>query len=428
LSVARDTVAAGPVTEPKQPSLRKILASPKMLVIMVLAAASGYPNQLTESALQAWLKDAHVSNTTIGLMSYVALPYLLKVFWAPLIDRFPLPFLGRRRGWILVTQLALAVAIASLALQDPAVALFPVAVCALIIVFFSATQDIAYDAYRTDVCLPSERGPAAAATNLGYRTAAWIASALALLVADHFGWRPAFLILAAVMTLFCVATWRAPEPDYPQQSPRSLRESIVMPLRELLAGPGTASLLVVVLLFKIGDAFAQKLFTPFMLDIGFTKTELAVIVKGLFTGGALLGSVVGGILMVRLGLVRSMLLFGIAQAVSNLLYCALAAAGKSYPLMVAAVLIEHVAGAMGNIALVAMIMALCDVRYSAFQYALLSSIALLPRYGLGYPAGWVADHGGWYTYFVVSFCMALPGLAIVWLMRARIDTLDRQRV
>jgi MFS transporter, PAT family, beta-lactamase induction signal transducer AmpG len=427
LSAARDTVVPAPAIVRKQPSLREILASPKMLVIMVLAAASGYPNQLTESALQAWLKDAHVSNTTIGVMSYVALPYLLKPLWAPFVDRFPMPFLGRRRGWILVTQLAMAVAIAALALQNPAQALLPVAVCAVIITFFSATQDIAYDAYRTDVSLPSERGPAAAATNLGYRVASWTASSLALLVADYFGWRLAFLVMGAVMTFFCIATWRAPEPDYPEESPRSLRESIVMPLKELLAGPGTAALIIVVLLFKIGDAFAQKLFTPFMLDIGFTKTQLAVIVKSLFTTGSLLGAVLGGVLMVRLGLLRSMLLFGVAQAITNLLYVALAATGKSYALMVVAVLIEHMAAAMGNIALVALIMALCDVRYSAFQYALLSAIALLPRYGLGYPAGWVADHGGWYVYFVVSFFMALPGLATVWLMRGRIEALDRLR-
>jgi MFS transporter, PAT family, beta-lactamase induction signal transducer AmpG len=407
--------------------MREVLASPKMLAIMVLAAASGYPNQLTESALQAWLKDAHVSNTTIGVMSYVALPYLLKPLWAPFVDRYPLPFLGRRRGWILVMQLAMAVAIAALALQNPALALLPVAVCAVTITFFSATQDIAYDAYRTDVSTPSERGPAAAATNLGYRVASFTASSLALLVAQYFGWRPAFLILGAVMTLFCIATWKAPEPHYIQESPRTLRESIVMPLQELLAGPGTAALLVVVLLFKIGDAFAQKLFTPFMLDIGFSKAELGVIVKSLFTTGSLLGAVLGGVVMVRLGLVRSMLLFGISQAITNLMYVALAATGKTYPLMVAAVLIEHMAAAMGNIALVALIMAMCDLRYSAFQYALLSAIALLPRYGLGYPAGWVADHGGWRVYFIVSFCLALPGLATVWLMRGRIDALDRQR-
>jgi len=295
------------------------------------------------------------------------------------------------------------------------------------IVFLSATQDIAVDAYRTDISLPSERGPAAAATNLGYRTAAWFASAVALLIADYFGWRPAFLILAGVMTLFCISTWLAPEPPTVQQPPRSLTETVMIPLKELLAGPGAAALLCVVAVFKIGDAFAMKFFTAFMLDTGFSKTEVAVVVKPLFTGGALLGSVVGGILMVRLGLLRSMLIFGVAQAVTNLMYCALAAAGKSYPLMIAAVLIEHVAGAMGNIALVALIMALCDVRYSAFQYALMSSIALLPRYGLGYPAGWVADQGGWFVYYIVSFVMALPGLIIVWLTRDKINALDQQR-
>lgn len=426
LSATRETVVTRPATAEKRPPLREILASPKMLAIMVLAGSSGFPNQITETAFQAWLKESHVSNTTIGVMSYVALPYLLKFLWAPFVDRFPLPFLGRRRGWILVMQIALAAAIALFAVQNPAVALLPVAMCATAIVFLSATQDIAFDAYRTDVSLPAERGPAAAATNLGYRTVAWLASSVALVVADYFGWRPAFLILAGVMLLFCIATWNAPEPAAVQQTPRSLRESVVVPLQELLAGPGAVALIFVVLIFKIGDAFAMKLFTPFMLDVGFTKTELAVIVKGLFTGGALVGSVLGGILMVRLGLVRSMLIFGISQAISNLLYCALAAAGKSYPLMAAAVVIEHVAGAMGNIALVGLIMALCDVRYSAFQYALLSSIALLPRYGLGYPAGWVADHGGWYVYYVVSFVIALPGLLIVWLTRRKIDALDQR--
>jgi len=404
--------------------MREVLASPKMLAILVLGAASGYPNQLTESALQAWLKDAGATNTTIGLMSYVALPYLLKVLWAPLVDRFPIPILGRRRGWILATQLALALCIGLLGLQDPAVSLGAVGACALAITFFSATQDIAYDAYRTDVSAPSERGAAAAATNLGYRTAAWVASAVALIVADHFGWRRAFLILAGVMLLFAIATILAPS-SHNRYQPRSLRESIVDPIRDLLGMPSAFALLLVVLIFKVGDAFANKLFTPFMMDVGFSKTEIALIVKGLFTMSALSGSVLGGVLMVRLGLLRSMLAFGVLQALSNLLYCALAVAGKSYPIMVAAVVIEHIAGAMGGIALVALIMALCDARYTAFQYALLSVLALLPRYSLGYPAGWIADHGGWYVYYVVSFVIALPGLGLVWWNRRQIEGLDR---
>jgi len=407
--------------------LRDLLASPKMLAILALGAASGFPNQLTESALQAWLKDVGVTNTTIGVMSYVALPYLLKPLWAPIIDRYPLPLLGRRRGWMLAMQLSLAGAIALLALQDPARALAAVTLCAFAIVFCSATQDIAIDAWRTDISMPSERGLAAAANNLGYRTAAWLASAFALVVADHFGWRLAYLLLAGAMLAFCVASRNAPEPGYRHAPPRTLRESIVAPLRELLDSPSAAILIAVVMLFKIGDAFANKLFTPFMMDVGFSKTEIGIIVKALFTASALGGSVLGGVLMVRLGLVRSMLGFGVLQALSNLLYCALAAAGKSYPVMVGAVVIEHVAGAMGNIALVALIMALCDVRYSAFQYALLSAIALLPRYTLGYPAGWIADHGGWYLYYVTSFAIALPGLAMVWLTRARIAALEPLR-
>jgi PAT family beta-lactamase induction signal transducer AmpG len=406
------------------PRLREVLASPKMLAILVLAAASGFPNQITESALQAWLKDVGATNTAIGVMSYVALPYLLKFLWAPFIDRYPLPLLGRRRGWMLAMQVALAVSIALLALQNPALSLAPITACAVAIVFFSATQDIAIDAYRTDVSLPSERGLAAAVANLGYRPAAWLASACALIVAQYFGWRPALLVLAGIMLCFCGASVLAPEPA-PAHRPRSLRESVVMPLRELLGTPSAATLIAVVLLFKVGDAFANKLFTPFMMDVGFSKAEIAIIVKSLFTASTLAGSVLGGILMVRLGLLHSMLAFGVLQAVSNLLYCALVLAGKSYAVMAAAVVIEHVAGAMGSIALTALIMALCDVRYSAFQYALLSALALLPRYSLGYPAGWIADHGGWYDYYVVSFVLALPGLAMVWLMRRPIAALDR---
>ena len=412
---------------PDKPSLRAVLASPKMLAIMVLAAASGYPNQLTESALQAWLKDSGATNTAIGVMSYVAIPYLLKFLWAPLVDRYPLPILGRRRGWMLVMQLALALAIALFAFQDPAVALTPITVCAVAIVFCSATQDIAIDAYRTDISLPQERGLAAALTNLGYRAVSWLAAASALVLADFLGWRQAFLILAAVMLLFCVATWLAPEPHYAQPLPRSLRESVVEPLRELLGTPSAIALIGVVLLFKVGDAFSNKLFTPFMLDTGFSKTEIALIVKAVFTASVVSGSLLGGILMVRMGLVRSMLVFGVFMALSNLLYCALVVTGKSYPVMIVAVAVEHVAGAMGNVALLALIMAMCDIRFSAFQYAILSSLALLPRYSLGYPAGWIADHAGWFAYYVVSFAIAIPGLAIVWIKRSTIAAMDRRR-
>ena len=413
-----DAVAAA------QPSLRAVLASPKLLLLMALGAASGFPNQVTESALQAWLKDVHVSNTQIGIVSYVAIPYLLKFLWAPLLDRYPLPLLGRRRGWILVAQAALAATMALLAFQQPSVSLVGISACALAIVFLSATQDIVIDAYRADVVTPAERGPAVTASTVGYRTAAYVAPAVALVLADHVGWRPALLVVAVLMALFAFATVLAPEPDYRAPPPASLRESVLGPLRALLGTPGARSLLALVMIFKLGDAFSLKLFTPFMMDVGFSKTEIGVVIKIIWVGAAVGGSILGGVWMVRLGLLRAMLLFGVMQAVSNLAYFGLALAGKNYPVMYAAVVIEHLTHAMGNVAVVALMMALCDVRFSATQYALLSTLSQLPRYGLGWPAGWVADHGGWPSYYVVSFALGIPGLVTVWLLRERIRKLD----
>lgn len=407
-----------------KPGIREVLASPKMMAILFLGAASGFPNQITESTLQAWLRDVGVSITTIGLMTYVAMPYLLKPLWAPLLDRYPLRLLGRRRGWILVMQLALASAIALLALQNPAAALMPIAVCALLIVFFSATQDIVIDAYRTDVTTPPERGLAAAANNLGYRAAAWLAFAFALVMADTLGWRPALLLVGGVMAAFSVATWLSPEPHYQEAPPRTLAESLLLPLRELLGSPGALALIVLIMMFKIGDAFALKFFTPFMMDVGFTKTEIGLVAKSVMTTGTIVGAVLGGLWMVKLGLLRSMLFFGVLQTASNLSYWLLAVVGKNYALMITAVAIDNLASGMGNVASVALIMAMCHARFSAFQYALLSAFALLPRYGLGGPAGWVADAVGWDGYYVTSFIVGLPGIALVWLMRERIRRLD----
>jgi PAT family beta-lactamase induction signal transducer AmpG len=407
-----------------KPSIREVLTRPRMLILVALGAASGFPNQVTESALQAWLKDLHISNTEIGMLSYVSLPYLLKFLWAPLLDRFPLAVLGRRRGWILLTQLLLAAAIGVLAFQDPADSLLAVSVCATVIVFFSASQDIVIDAYRADLAEPEERGLAAASANLGYRAASWIAFAITLVVADRFGWPPALLVVAVVMAAFSIATIRAPEPVYRTPPPGSLRESVIEPLRELAGSRGALSLLALVMIFKLGDAFAVKLFTPFLMDVGFSKTEIGLVAKAVLTTGSVVGAVLGGIWMVRLGLLSSMLVFGLMQAVSNLAYYVLAVIGKSYVVMIAAVAIENLTHAMGNVALVALIMALCDVRFSAFQYALLSVLAQLPRYGLGGLAGWVADQGGWPVYYVVSFLLGIPGLVTVWLLRDRIRALD----
>jgi PAT family beta-lactamase induction signal transducer AmpG len=414
-----------PTPQTAKPRIRDVLRQPRMLAILLLGGASGLPNPLSEATMQAWLTDLGISNTRIGLLMYVALPYLLKPLWAPLLDRYSLPWLGRRRGWILTFQLLLAASIASLATFSGEHQLTGIALALLVLVFLSASQDVVIDAYRTDVARPAERGLAAAATNLGYRALSYGSLSVALIVADHAGWRAAFLTLAGAMALTSLATLWAPEPDDPRgrQLP-SLADSVLIPLRELFGAPGAIALVLLIICYKIGDAFALKFFTAFMMHTGFTKTEIGLVVKAVLTTGSIIGAMLGGLWMIRLGLRRAMLMFAIVQAVTNLGYLLLASVGKSYAVMVGAVALDALASGMGNIASVALMMALCDKRFSAFQYAVLSMVALLPRYTLGGPAGWLADNGGWSVYYWTSFALALPGIALVLLMRRRIDTLD----
>jgi MFS transporter, PAT family, beta-lactamase induction signal transducer AmpG len=410
-----------------KPRIRDMVREPRMLAVLLLGAVSGLPNQYSESILQAWFTDLGFSNTRIGLLMYVALPYLLKPLWAPVIDRFAVPWLGRRRGWLLLFQLIMAVAIAVLAGFGAQTSVATIAGVLFFIVFLSASQDIVVDAYRTDISRPAERGVASAASNLGYRATSWGSLAIALILADYFGWSSAFLVLAVLTALFVFATIWAPEPEDPRGSRLpTFAESVIIPLRELFGVPGVFMLVVLVICYKIGDAFAVKFFTAFLLHTGFTKTEIALVVKAVLVTGSMLGAVAGGLWMVKLGLRRSMFLFAILQALTNLGYLLLVALGKNYVVMVGAVALDALASGMGNIASVALIMALCDKRFSAFQYSLLSVIALLPRYTLGYPAGYLADHAGWGAYYWVSFGLALPGIVLVWIMRDRIESLDGQ--
>jgi len=417
--------AEAPAVPAAKPRIRDVLTQPRMLAILLLGAASGLPNPLSESVMQAWLTDLGISNTKIGLLMYVALPYLLKPLWAPLLDRYTLPWLGRRRGWIVFIQLLLAAAIGSLSIFGGAHQLTAIALVLLVVVFLSASQDVVIDAYRTDVARPEERGVAAAAANLGYRAFSYGALAVSLILADNVSWRVAFLTLAVAMALMTLATLWAPEPDDPRgKSLPTLKESVLIPLRELFGVPGTVALVVLIVLYKVGDAFALKFFTAFLLDTGFTKTEIGVVVKAVLTTGSIVGALLGGIWMIKLGLRRAMLLFAVVQALTNLGYLLLYSMGKNYAVMIGAVALDALASGMGNIAAVALMMALCDHRFSAFQYALLSMMALLPRYTLGGPAGYIADHGGWGAYYWTSFALAVPGIALVWIMRRRIEALD----
>lgn len=407
--------------------MREAIANPRMLAVLVMGLASGLPYNLTDATLQAWLKDSGVSNSTIGVLSLVGLAYTLKPLWAPLLDRYAPPFLGRRRGWMVVFQSLLAMALAWMAYHGPEGGLGALAIVAIAIAVLSASQDIVIDAWRTDLANADERGPAATAANLGYRAAAWFAFSGALILADYAGWRITYLVMAACMAAFVLVTLFTPESPLRAPPPRTLLDAVRAPLAQLMGNTGMLTLLVALVLYKVGDAFALKLFTPFLMDVGFTKTEIGAVTKTVMLAANISGSILGGVLMVRMGLVRALLVFGFMQAIANLGYFFVAIVGHDLTVMASAVFVDNFVGAMGNTALVVFIMGLCDVRFSAFQYALLSALAVLPRNLLGAPAGFLSDEIGWAAFYVVTFFTALPGLAMVWWQRERIAALAQVR-
>ncbi len=417
---------AASVGQPDKLTLRQALADPRMAAILMLGFASGLPLNLTGSTLQAWLADAGVDIRTIGIFSLVGLPYVLKMLWAPLLDRYLPPLLGRRRGWILIYQVALMIAIAAMGLCSPVRTPYVLGMIAIGVAFLSASQDIVIDAYRVDVIPPGERALAAAATAFGYRSAAMFAGAVTLVLAGHFGWRVAYGLVALVMGCTVAATLWSPEPQTPGEPPRSLRAAVIEPLRELLHHRGAWGFLLLILLYKVGDAFALSLYSAFMIKgVGFSLDQLSIAGKLNMTVSTMIGTALGGWLYMRWGLYRSLLTFGIAQALTNLLYMWLALAGKKLWLMVLATSVDNLAGGMGQAAFVAFVMAQCSVNFSATQYALLSALASVPRVMIGAIAGQVVAAIGWANFFVVTFTTAMPGLALLVALRTSIRELER---
>jgi PAT family beta-lactamase induction signal transducer AmpG len=342
------------------------------------------------------------------------------------MDRFVPPFLGRRRGWILMAQLGLAIGVAGMALGSPGESLWFIGAMALWIAFASASQDIVIDAYRTDLLPQQERGMGAAVSVLGYRIAMLASGGLALVLADQIGWKTTYLAMAAMMAATMIVTLLAPEPAAPTHAPKSLLEAVILPLKDLLARPGAWSLLALIMLYKFGDALAGTLTTAFLIrGVGFTPTDVGVVNKGLGLASLLVGALLGGVLLAKLPLVRALLLFGALQAISNLSFAWLAWAGKSYPLLVFTVAFENLASGMGTAAFVAFVMALCHRSFSATQYALLSALASLGRVLFGPVTGSLVASFGWGTFFVLTFFAALPGLVLVWVMRTEIAAVEK---
>ncbi len=404
----------------------EIFRSRRVAVVCLLGFSSGLPLALTGGTLQAWMTVSGVDLATIGIFTLVGIPYTWKFLWAPFMDRYVPPFLGRRRGWIAAMQMLLGACIAVMGALDPATMPWALAALALMVAFISASQDVVFDAYRADVLRPQERGIGAAVSVLGYRLAMLVSGALALILSDQIGWQNTYWLMAALMIAAIGATLFGPEPEVQVTPPKTLAEAVVEPLREFFARHGAWALLLLIVLYKLGDAFAGSLTTAFLIrGVEFTATEVGAINKGMGLAATLVGVVFGGVLMARLGLFRSLLVFGVLQAISNLTFMWLASVGKDYAVMVLAVGFENLAGGMGTSAFVALLMAMCDKRFTASQFALLSALAAVGRVYVGPASGYMVEAIGWTTFFGFTFLMALPGLLLLFIMRRSIEAMGR---
>ncbi len=411
----------------------KIYGNRRVLSLVGLGFSSGLPLALTASTLQAWLVTEKVDLSIVGAFSLVGLPYALKVFWAPLMDRFSPPWLGRRRGWIVSIQILLAVAILCLGFSSPGSFPAYVGLAALVTAFLSASQDIAIDAYRADVLRETELGPGAATAVVGYRSAILVSGALALILSDHVPWRTVYSLMAAVMLVNTLFTLAAPEPEIRVIPPKSMKEAVWGPLTGYFKRSGAVEMLFFILIYRLGNVMAGAMTTPFLLDIGFSRSDVGMVNKVFGLISTIVGTLVGGSIVAKIGINRSLWVFGFLQALSNFSFTALALIGKSYPAMITAIGIENICVGMGDAAFIAFMMSLCDKRFTATQYALLTSFMAVGRIVAGAPTGAIAQALGWPVFFSLSVLGAVPGIVLLarfapWNGRGRAALSDAERL
>jgi MFS transporter, PAT family, beta-lactamase induction signal transducer AmpG len=389
------------------------LFSRRMLVALLMGFSCGLPLLLTLGVLQAWMKEEGMDLTWVGMITLVQSPYSWKFLWSPLLDRFTPPLLGRRRGWLLVAQLALMASIAALGWSDPVAHPGWMVASAVLVAFFSATQDIVVDAYRREDLPDEELGLGSSLYVYGYRIGMWAASGGGLILADHIPFSQVYLVMAAGLIPGVATTLLAPEPRFESSPPQSLREAIWNPLTDFFRRESAVWILAFILLYKIGDTMAAAITTPFYLELGFSKSEIGAVVKLFGAWATIAGAIGGGILMLRLGIHRSLWVFGVLQAVSTAGFAVLARIGCSLPALSGVIAFESVTGGMGTSAFVAYMASLTNKKFTATQYALLTSIMGLPRVLASAPTGFAAKHLGWEWFFIGCTLAAVPGMLVL---------------
>jgi AmpG-related permease len=401
----------------------RIFQQPKSAILLILGFASGLPLALTSGTLQAWMTVENIDLKTIGFFSLVGQAYVFKFLWSPVMDRYTPPFLGRRRGWLLTTQCLLLISIATMGFLEPGSQLRWMAALAVVIAFCSASQDIVFDAWKTDVLPAEERGAGAAISVLGYRLGMLVSGGLALWLADKWlGWQGMYWLMAALLVPCIIATLLAPEPSDVIPVPKSLEQAVVAPLKDFFSRNNAWLILLLIVMYKLGDAFAMSLTTTFLIrGVGFDAGEVGVVNKTLGLFATILGALYGGVLMQRLSLFRALLIFGILQGVSNAGYWLLSITDKHMFSMAAAVFFENLCGGMGTAAFVALLMTLCNKSFSATQFALLSALSAVGRVYVGPIAGWFVEAHGWPTFYLFSVFAAVPGILLLLVCRRTLE-------
>ena len=395
------------------------ILSGRMLFSLLMGFASGLPLLLIGSVLQAWLKRSGVDLGSIGLFALVGLPYTLKFLWAPLFDRYALPLFGRRRGWLLVMQIALACALFALSLAQPAADdLFWLAAAALLVSFFSASQDIVIDAYRRESLADVELGLGSALYVNGYRVGMLLAGAGGLILAGTYSYSAMYQLMAAIMAACIVVTLFAPEPPLPAGRPTTLVEAVFLPFRDYFMRHGAWLALAFILLYKLGDVMASAMTTPFYLERGYSEAEIGAVVKLFGFWATIIGGTLGGIWILRIGMNRALWIFGLGQMLSTLGFVVLAGVEPTIAALAAVVALENLTAGLGTAAFVGFMGALTDRRFTATQYALLSSLMGVPRVLAAAPTGWLAEWLGWPAFFLLCTLIAIPGLLLLrWITR-----------
>lgn len=397
--------------------LLRALKSKRMLVILLLGFSSGLPYMLLASSLKIWLRREGIDLSTIGYISWVMIPYSLNFCWAPLLDRFiPLP-LGRRRSWILIAQLGLILSLAGLSLAQPRISLGLVIALAIAVAFFSATQDIAIDAFRREAIADEEQGIAASFVVYGYRVGILVASGLGLWLVDPttvgLSFNQMFLLMAVILAIGVATTLVATEPRVEHPLPTTFQQAVVAPFVEFLKRPGAWVFLAFVLLFKVGDSFAASITAAFYVDVGFSDAQIAQAAKAVGFFSTMIGLFLGGVLIYKLGILRALLIFAFLQAFSTASFALLDAIGPNWWALAGIVAFEDVSSGMGTAALVAFMSLLANKQYTATQYALLSSLASFGRTVLSGFAGEVGEAVGYTAFYLLSSAMAVPGILLL---------------